>query len=525
MAKQFTASLERFGLTNFQKNWSITRGIEKESLRVTPDGHIALSSHPLALGSALSNPYITTDFSEALLEFITPTATSIDACLQCLENLHRFTCTNLEHGELLWTSSMPCPMGNAMQIPIARYGGSNIGRLKTLYREGLSHRYGSLMQTIAGIHYNFSLPEDFWEAFRDQTGFAGPLSELRTSRYLHLIRNFHRYSWLLIYLFGASPAACRCFVEGREHLWQDFDAGTVYLPYATCLRMSNLGYRSEAQQSLFVCYNELGTYVESLDQAMRTPYLPYERIGVQKDGRHLQINSNLLQLENEFYSSIRPKRVSINGERPLTSLIRDGIEYIEVRALDLNPFLPLGIDDEQIRFLDTFLLYCLLADSPQCDEREYFETAGNINRVVERGRQPGLELSRGGKPISLEGWAAKLLEDMQYSASLLDSGNGDDTHDASVKAQQDKVTDPESTPSGQILRAMRDSKQSFYQFSLEQSRRHRDYFLSVPLTDAARQQLQDASIDSLLRQKQAEAGDDQTFDEFLKQWNSYRAIV
>ena len=362
MSNPIQTSLNRYNMPEFKPAWgSIRRGIEKECLRVTPAGHISKRQHPEALGSALTNPYITTDFSEALLEFITPAYADIQNCLKMLENIHRFSLENLEEHEMLWVCSMPCPLHPDTDIPLAQYGSSNIGRMKTLYRSGLHHRYGSLMQVVAGLHYNFSMPDAFWEPFKEICGSRESLKEFKTSRYLHLIRNFHRFSWLLVYLFGASPAAGKCFAQGRKHSMAEFDDHSLYLPHATCLRMGRLGYKSEAQKSLFVCYNELETYVECLNSAMHTPYPEYEAISRQESNHPVQINANLLQLENEFYSTIRPKRNVPSGTKPLDGLTREGIEYVEIRALDLNPFLPLGIDSEQIKFLDSFLLHCLLS--------------------------------------------------------------------------------------------------------------------------------------------------------------------
>lgn len=522
MVKTYKACLDRFRLPEFDPDWGkVIRGIEKESLRVTPEGYIALSSHPPALGSALTNPYITTDFSEALLEFITPAYNDINECLRMLENIHRFTYHGMENDELLWVSSMPCPMGDTSAIPLAQYGNSNIGRLKTLYREGLSHRYGSLMQTVAGIHYNFSMPDSFWPAYKDMSHSSKSLQEFRTEKYLHLIRNFHRYSWLLLYLFGASPTACRCFVQGRSHNLQEYDETSLYLPDATCLRQGKLGYSSEAQKSLFVCYNELDTYLDCLRQAMQTIYPPYEKIGTKKNGKYLQINTGLLQLENEFYSTIRPKRVSKSGERPLVALANEGVEYIEVRAIDLNPFLPLGIDAEQIRFLDSFLIYCLLSESPECHEQEFFEVADNIALVVEQGREPALSLKRESKDILLKDWASELLEDIAHGAALLDQVHDMDEHCASLAVQQAKVNDPGLTPSGQVLKRMQDKQLSFYDLGMQQSSVHKDHFLETTLHADINTHMRETSAQSVTRQKEIEDADNMSFDDFIKMWNTF----
>ncbi len=520
MTKQFSESLQHYKLPEFATEWGhIRRGIEKECLRVTPDGGISRNPHPVALGSALTNPYITTDFAEALLEFITPAYADIDECLGMLENIHRFSLQNLENDEMLWVSSMPCPLSSEAVIRIAEYGDSNIGRMKNLYRRGLHNRYGSLMQTISGIHFNFSMPDAFWAPYQKICGDQQSLQDFKTEKYLHLIRNFHRYSWLLVYLFGASPAACKCFVQGREHSLQELDNGSLYLPDATCLRMGNLGYKSEAQKSLFVCYNELQTYVDCLYQAMHTPYPDYEKIGTDPDGSYRQINPNLLQLENEFYSTIRPKRTVASGERPLTGLIERGIEYVEIRALDLNPYLPLGIDEEEIRFLDSFLLHCLLADSPQCDKREYFEVANNLAATVENGRNPDLELTKESDPIKLRDWANDILDKVEYASTLLDSNAGTGAYGNALRAQQAKIENSDLTPSGRMLKDMKEKNLSFFKFAMERSVETRDYLHNDGLDEKTRKEFEAASATSLAKQKEIEAADSQPFDDFLSEWN------
>ncbi|MDD9889632.1 MAG: glutamate--cysteine ligase, partial [Gammaproteobacteria bacterium] len=347
----------------------------------------------------------------------------------------------------------------------------------------------------------------------------GTMQEFRTEKYLHLIRNFHRYSWLLIYLFGASPAACKCFVEGREHDLREFDDSSLYLPDATCLRMGNLGYKSEAQKSLFVCYNDLETYVDCLYQAMHTPYPEYEAIGQQQNGNYLQINTNLLQLENEFYSTIRPKRNVQSGERPLEALVNNGIEYVEVRALDLDPYAPLGITAEQIRFLDIFLLHCLLAESPMCNKQEFFEVSSNIAKVVESGRDIDLLLDLESKPKGMKQWSLELVEELSYSAGLLDEIDDGTGYSDSLQKQLDKVNNPEFTPSGQMLKEMRGGGLSFFEFSMQQSKAHHEYLSSNGLDEQSAKHMNITAGESLVKQKEIESKDQLGFDEFLVQWN------
>ena len=274
-------------------------GIERESLRVERNGRLALTPHPAALGSALTHGSITTDYSEALLEFITEPHPDSAQTLAELDDIHRFTVANLDQ-EVLWSPSMPGHLPKEELIPIGEYGTSNVGLLKHVYRKGLAVRYGKTMQCIAGIHYNFSIPDAIWTVLKDAENDQRSAIDYQSARYIALIRNFRRYSWLLMYLFGASPAIDISFLRGREHQLEVFDEDTLYLPYATSLRMSDLGYQSKAQAGLTPCYNELSSYTDSLRCAVSTPYPPYQEIGSKKDGEWLQINTNILQIENEY---------------------------------------------------------------------------------------------------------------------------------------------------------------------------------------------------------------------------------
>src|SRR5438067_10347381 len=389
----------------------LRRGIEKESLRVRPDGTLAMTPHPAALGSALTHPHITTDFSEAQLELITGVHSTADACLGELKDLRRFVYRHVGD-EMLWCASMPCKLPGESAIPIAHFGPSNVGRAKTVYRVGLSHRYGRRMQTISGVHYNFSLLEDAW-----------PLADLANANdaYFALIRNFRRHAWVLLYLFGASPAVCATFLEGRAHELRELAPGTFYLPYATSLRMGRLGYLSEAQDSLAVSYNDLESYAASLDNALIEPYPAYEAIGIRDGDDYRQLATSLLQIENEFYSTIRPKRVIRPGERPLHALRERGVQYVEARVMDLDPFSAIGIAAETVRFLDIFLLHCLLSESPDDTPVELRSITTNKQQVATRGREPGLRLYRGTKQIQLRRWASELLDGCAPIAAALDA--------------------------------------------------------------------------------------------------------
>lgn len=489
----------------------IGRGIEKESLRVNRRGELAKTPHPTLLGSALTHPQITTDFSEALLEFITPVSTTIDTALKQLTDIHRLVYASLDD-EILWPGSMPCLLGPDEDIPVAQYGSSNVARMKTLYRQGLGHRYGRRMQTIAGIHYNFSVPESFWQWLAEARG-SRPDQDFKTDRYFGLIRNFRRYSWLLVYLYGAAPAVCSSFLEGKSNGLQTLHKGTLYHPYGTSLRMGDLGYQSDAQSNLNICYNTLDNYIRTLKSAIVTPHADYRQIPTSE-----QLSAGLLQIENEFYSPIRPKRVIASGEIPLGALNRDGVEYIEVRCVDVNPETPVGISREQIQFLDAFLLFCLLADSPLCDEAAYVEIGANMHKVVDRGREPGLTLSNHGDDVALADWANSILDGVGNTAQALDSAHGGDSYQRIVEQMRSAVREPDTTPSARMLSTLRDQNLSYFDYMMQRAREQAEYFAERPLSPDELQVARQISAESIARQHSIESSDNVDFDQYLSDY-------
>ena len=491
------------------------KGIEKESLRVAADGCLAQTPHPVGLGSALTNRFITTDFSEALIEFVTPAVPHTWEALRDLCDIHQFTYQRLGD-ELLWVTSMPCKIPKDSEIPLARYGSSNVGRMKTIYRNGLGHRYGRTMQTIAGLHFNYSLPEAFWPIWQELERDSGELSAFRSAAYLGLIRNFRRVGWLILYLFGSSPALCKSFAAAAPAGMSELDRMTLFEPFATSLRMSDLGYSNKTQARLNISLNSLEEYIAGLSRAIRTPEPAYEKIGVKVNGEYRQLNANQLQIENEYYSPIRPKRVANSGERPTAALRRGGIEYVEVRSLDLNVFDPVGINQNVMRFTEALLIYCLLEDSPPLDDRGWDELSANHSATAKRGRDPDLRLQRDGKEISLAAWADEILRGVREVAALLDRGGDNDDYSQSVAAQQARVEDPDRTPSARLLSELTSTGCSFFEFAMNAAKGHRDYFASlVDLPEDRMRFFADEARESLQRQRQIEASSTERFDDYL----------
>ena len=481
----------------------IRRGIEKESLRVRADGRLSTLAHPAALGSALTHPHITTDFSESQLELITGVHAGVEACLAELAQIHQVVFRHVGD-EMLWGSSMPCGLPADDAIPIGRYGPSNVGRAKTVYRTGLAYRYGRRMQVISGIHYNFSLPG------------------VSNDGYFSLIRNFRRHSWLILYLFGASPAVCSSFVAGRTHDLQELKGGSMFRPGATSLRMGPLGYQSDAQASLKVSYNGLESYGASLQDALTRAYPPYEKIGIRgPDGEYRQLTVTLLQIENEFYGTIRPKRVIRQGERPLHALRERGIEYVEVRLMDLDPFCPIGIHAATIRFLDVFLLHCLLSDSPPDTPEEITALARNQNRAASRGREPGLRLERATEHVPLADWGRQVVAECAPIAAALDSVHGGNAYGEALASAAAALDDPALLPSARVLEVMAQKFDSSYvRFALAQSLAHHHTLQNHPPSAEVAQRFARMAEESHVEQKEIEAADTMPFEIYRQQYLS-----
>ena len=509
-AKQFSTSAQAQVLRG------IKRGFERECLRVDATGRLALTPHPRALGSKLTHPWITTDYSEALLEFITPPSQDPDFPLQFLRDIHRFSARQLQ-GEVMWAGSMPCVLGSDLDIPIADYGSSHAARFKTVYREGLGLRYGRQMQTIAGAHYNWSLPDEFWQALKDCCADTGDSQSFVSERYFSLIRNFLRFGWLIPYLFGASPAICQSFLQGRKSSLQELVPGTLYGPHATSLRMGDLGYQNRAQAKLHVSVNSLAGYAGDLETAIRTPDPFYAQLGVREGAQWKQLNANLLQIENEFYAAIRPKRIGKLGERPARALQKYGVEYVEVRLFDLNPFVDIGITPEQSTFADVLLLMCLFRDSPPITSREQSENDENKSRVVNRGRQPDLQLLVHNREQALRPLAHELFDDMQSFAEMLDAAYGGARYSTTMQGLRERINHPDSTPSAQVIEAAH-SQGGYYKYAMELSRQHHAQLLAQPLDAASDAKFLASVQTSLAEQQRLEATEQGSFEDFVARY-------
>jgi len=494
------------------------KGVEKESLRVTPNGEIAQTRHPQDLGAPLTNEHITTDFSESLIELVTPPFQHTWELLQYLCDIHQFVYRHLGD-ETLWSTSMPCAINGEQSIPIAQFGRSNVGRMKTIYRRGLSARYGRIMQAISGVHFNYSFSSQLWDVLEQINESKLARQDFVSEQYFGVLRNYRRYGWIVLYLFGTSPAVSKSFFAGRHTELASLDADTLIAPYATSLRMSDIGYRNKNQASLSVSVNSLNEYVRDLSRATRTPYPPYEQIGVKVDGEYRQLNANVLQIENEYYSFIRPKRVARSGERPTKALHRAGVEYVEVRALDVSAFDPVGVNQNKLRFLEAFLALCLLRESAPIGHGEQDDLDANHLTVAKLGREPGLRLNRDGRKFPMLDWAAELLDDMQGICELLDHGEPARPYATALEQQRAKINDVARTPSARMLAEMRETGESFFDLAQRMSKLHKDYFLDLyPPNERRLEEFAAAAAESHEAQSRIESADKLNFDQYLAQY-------
>jgi glutamate--cysteine ligase len=282
--------------------------------------------------------------------------------------------------------------------------------------------------------------------------------------------------------------------------------------------MSRLGYQNTVQRDLQVSYNHLPDYISDLSHAIHTPYPPFAELGVKKDSVYQQMNTNVLQIENEYYGLIRPKQTIQRGEKPTQALKSRGIEYIEMRCVDLNPFTPTGIDSPTAHFLEVFALHSLLSDSPHFEATEYAELAIRQEQMVEQGRKPDLRIDMSGADADFKNAALGLMTEMQRVALVLDEAHDTTRYSASIAAQIAKIEHPEQTYAAQVLVEMEKHQNNFFAFGHSIAEQHRDYFLSRPLSAERQAFFSQETQTSHAAQKAIEDSDTLSFDDFLAEY-------
>lgn len=483
-------------------------GLERETLRVNQQtGRISNQDHPKAIGSALTHSHITTDFAEAMLEFVTNPVDSAEKALQELSDIQKFTLSQLDN-EIFWPGSMPPFIASEDEIVIAKYGDSNDAKMKSLYRKGLSLRYGKMMQVISGIHYNFSLKDHLFKAFQEATDNHDSLAAFKTNRYLHACRNVSHYGFVIPYLLGASPVMDKSFLAGKDNHFESLNDTDSYLPKGESLRLSDIGYGNN-KCHFDVSFNNIEEFTKNIQFAISTPCNIFSQIPVIENGEYNQINNHILQIENEYYASIRPKQIMRKGENFLTALNKRGIEYIELRSIDINPLIAEGIDIDSMRFLQLFLTAAILTDAPELSQKEYEHNQKNLKIVAKTGLSLDQLFTVTTQETTLKEALLAVTDWLTPIADLLG-----EKHQAALIKMIEKIEDPQKLPSTQVLAELQKSGQAYQAFFLEKANAlYNDQYST--LDSAQTMHFKTLAKEALAQQKSIEEQPQIPFSEYL----------
>lgn len=399
-------------------------GIEWESLRAKGEGELSLTPHPAIFGDKLTNPVVTTDFSESQIEIITPTFNTLDEAFDSFSLLADLVNSSLPKDEYLWFQSIPCILPYWDKIPIAQY--SDEGEDSQKYREDLAKKYGVKKQMISGVHFNFSFTDEFLEKLYEIENYDAPFREFKNDVYLKITRNYLRYCWLIIYLTGCSIGSHSTFSNDCIHLMDaKDDYGSYYSTRGPSFRNASCGYKN--LKDLYPSY-------DSVDEFTRDVWSFIE-------------NDDLSEAK-ELYTQIRLKPK--NPKDMLNSLKDDGIEYIEIRTLDINPFYQCGLVRHDMNFLHLFLIYMLVkheSDYPLWQE----EAKINEENAAERAYVDSMRLLRDGEEVTLKSWAADIINEMYGMCEVL----GID-EDYTLKLMLDRIANPDLTYGKRLLKLIKD---------------------------------------------------------------------
>ncbi|MGI9345112.1 MAG: hypothetical protein ACR2PW_02475 [Gammaproteobacteria bacterium] len=501
----------------------IKRGIEREALRVTPEGALSQKPHPKELGAPLCHPHITTDFSEAQIELVTAPQENLNDMLQELQDIHAFVASCLGE-ERLWPLSMPCSLSTTTEIPIAHYGTSHLAHFKQLYRTGLQYRYGAAMQTISGIHYNLSLSDQFWLNWGQCNNLQGSLVDIKNIGYLHIARNFQRFHWVLLYFLGNSPMTCDDMAGSlvSSELVSEWPYGGLYNATATSLRNSDIGYSTEAQPEIKLDYSDITAYTRTLQQAITDIHAPWQKLQ-NRFSTPIQLGCGKLQIENELYAPIRIKPAASRSARPVRLLKDNGVEYIEIRCIDLNHTAPAGITEDACRLIDLLILYCLCLPAPEDGDGLRTLFLNNNQAVALRGQILAQTLANADNSSADEAdeWQRQLrhiCEGMALIAEVMPHERTAWIQAAQIATEQASGQQP--IPSCAQLAAAQQQQHSLLELGLEHALAHHRHW-QTQHTDALNQRMTQLSQNSVIQKEQLEQNDQahgQSFAEYCRQY-------
>lgn len=360
-------------------------GIEKESVRVNENGELATTPHPEIFGEKTENPYITVDFSESQIEMITPTVNSVEKAYDFLRNIHEIVATNLKD-EYLWSQSVPPILPSEELILLGKFPQN---KELERYREKLALKYGRKKQLLSGIHFNFSFDDEFLKELYELSKEKISFKEFKNNIYLKISRNYFKYGWMIIYLLGASPVIHETYLQKCIDKMKKFTDDTYYFENLVSFRNGSCGYRNE--KDFFVNYENVDKYVESLEKL---------------------IEKESISSAKEYYSPIRLK--TKKPKEILKELKNSGIEYLEFRSIDLNPFSEIGIEKVDLEFLHLFILFLFLKDDEPFEEKDYFRYLKNQEILANRGNSGEFRLiCCEDKSVSPKEYSMVILEEIE----------------------------------------------------------------------------------------------------------------
>lgn len=401
-------------------------GLEKENVRVTESGNLALTPHPKAFGDREKNAYIKTDFSESQLEMVTPVCNTLEEVYSFICNLNKVVSLEImKNGEFLWPQSNPPILPREEEIPIAKLS----NREDELYRENLSYKYGKKKQVISGIHYNFSFKEEFIKLLYKELKVEKDFREFKDDIYLRMARNFQKYHWLLIYLTGASPVFHESYIEEIKEEGEKLGEDSYYIKDDTSLRNSSYGYKNK--KDYYVSYNSIEEYASDIKNLVK---------------------DKEIQSIKEYYNPIRLK--SLGSEDMLESLLHKGIDYLEVRLLDLDPLSIQGVSKETLYLVHLFMIYTLLKENKEITYKDQEEFFKNHDMVALKGRNEEVVIHENGVPVLLKDKGREILSEMDEIVEILFSNNEEFKN--VIKRALEKINNPHDTISEKLIKDIKE---------------------------------------------------------------------
>ena len=401
-------------------------GLEKENVRVTESGNLALTPHPKAFGDREKNAYIKTDFSESQLEMVTPVCNTLEEVYSFICNLNKVVSLEImKNGEFLWPQSNPPILPREEEIPIAKLS----NREDELYRENLSYKYGKKKQVISGIHYNFSFKEEFIKLLYKELKVEKDFREFKDDIYLRMARNFQKYHWLLIYLTGASPVFHESYIDEIKKDGEILGEDSYYIKDDTSLRNSSYGYKNK--KDYYVSYNSIGEYASDIKNLVK---------------------DKEIQSIKEYYNPIRLK--SLGSEDMLESLLHKGIDYLEVRLLDLDPLSIQGVSKETLYLVHLFMIYTLLKENKEITYKDQEEFFKNHDMVALKGRNEDAVIHENGVPVLLKDKGREILSEMDEIVEILFSNNEEFKN--VIKRALEKINNPHDIISEKLIKDIKE---------------------------------------------------------------------